>query len=172
MKLWPVLSCTVVLFSAGCQKASSGTACQLQYSGNYTGSVNDPAGCASIAPATAASAGTWVLTVNSHHATEGGVDLGLVVNLGAIPATGAYTSETIGGWQLVGTTLQTCRYSAGTLSVPSGNLTLNLSSVPAPVSAAPASGVAHGTLHVEQFVQAPSGVNCGPGDTESVDLAF
>jgi hypothetical protein len=169
---WPVLAVAFLL--SGCQKSGGSSACLLQYSGNYAGAVSEAAGCATVAPATTASAGTWVLAFNSTHAVTGGVDLGLVINLGAFPATGLYTSETIGGWQAVGSTLQTCRYSGGTMSIPGGNMTLNLASIPPPSGpgASPGSGVAHGTVHVEQFVQAPSGVNCGPGDIESFDLAF
>jgi len=54
-----------------------------------------------------------------------------------------------------------CIFQAGATAVPTGSFTLALDST------AP-----HGTLRIVDYVLALRGTNCGPGDTETLTIAF
>jgi hypothetical protein len=146
---------------------SSSDNCEARYSGNYEDSVSTAPGCGKLAPSSA-NAGDWELQLTST-SVRNNVTLSVQIDVGSSPAPGSFSSENVAHWQAVGASNQNCEYSAGDQSVPVGNFTLMLASVPA---LSGAGGVAHGTLQLQQYVQAPPTVDCGPGDSETVDFEF
>jgi len=145
---------------AGCQ----GDTCRATYLGNYTGEVSAAGGCGTIAAATSAP-GDLSLFVSL--ASKEGVTLAAELDLGSSPTPGALTSASVMSWQAVASANSDCEYSAGDQSVPNGNFMLTLTEVPST-----AGGAAHGTLQLQQWVQAPPGTDCGPGDVEQVNVDF
>jgi hypothetical protein len=150
----------------GCGSGSGGTpdaGCRANYSGNYAASVT-AATCASLGSDADGGPGT-VLEVSLSPASGTGVRLDVQIDLGEAPQAGDWSPESTAGWSAIGIAAQNnCGFNAGSASAPQGNFTLTLTSVGA-------SG-AHGTLQLEQYVHAPPMVDCGPGDTESVDVTF
>jgi hypothetical protein len=152
--------------ACGASNGASGHACYIRYSGNTTNSV-------SVSNCVALTSGgdggrDVVLSLKAAATTSHPIQFNAKLDLGPSPATGQISSETVQGqWSVVGISAETgCEFSAGDQSVPTGNFTLTLSAVSA--------SVAHGSLHAEQYVQAPPTptVDCGPDDTETVNVTF
>jgi hypothetical protein len=143
--------------------AGADAGCHATYSGNRTAQVS-AASCATISSGADGGLGT-VLGLTLPATGADGVQLDVQIDLGASPGPGDVSSQLVASWSAIAIAAQNnCAYLAGSDSVPRGNFTLSLSSV------APAG--AHGVLHVEEYVHAPPMVDCGAGDTESVDVTF
>jgi hypothetical protein len=151
---------------AACGSGPSGTpdaGCHVTYSGNYAASVA-AATCASLSTEADGGPGT-VLEVSLSPASNDGVRLEVQIDLGEDPQAGDSSSETTASWSAIGIAAQNnCSFNAGSASVPQGNFTLTLTSITA--------SEAHGSLQLEQYVHAPPTVDCGPGDTESINVTF
>ncbi len=140
-------------------------ACQVTYSGNFTGVASSATACGTLSTANDGGPDDGVtLTLGFKATTNDSVQLDVKINLGASASTGDVTSENVNSWSAVGlAAANNCLYSAGSAAVPPGNFTMTLSSV---------TGTPHGMLHIEQYVQAPPAVDCGAGDVETVDVTF
>lgn len=91
------------------------------------------------------------------------------IDLGASPAPGTYSSETVALWNALASQRLgegACVYSAGAGAVPPGSFRLALAAID--LTAA----TAHGTLSLTQHVLALPGTACGPSNTELVTLTF
>ena len=158
---------------AGCSSGGAGAppGCTMLFSGNVTGSVSLPAGCASLAPAAeAGSSGGTVLTVRASSTAHAG--LVVSVDLGPSPSAGSYSPETVANWSALGLAgaSSDCAYTAGSTAVPSGSFALDIT------SAGGAGGGAlpevHGSIDLQLEVHAPPATDCGPEDIENVTLTF
>jgi hypothetical protein len=106
-----------------------------------------------------------VLDVSLTPSGNDGVRLDVQIDLGESPQAGDFSSGTSASWSAIGVAAQNnCAFSAGSAVVPAGSFTLTLTSITA--------SEAHGSLKLEQYVHAPPTIDCGPGDTESVDVTF
>ncbi len=151
----------VVLFMIGCgdNSATSTAACTTIFSGNLAAKVESPDACATLG----ADGGFGV----SVTASASGTTLMVSIELGMSPSATTYTSETVTDWAALAERTTSdgggCVYAAGTQAVPTSSFTLVL---------ADASDTPHGDLQLVQYVQAQPQTDCGPGDTEMVDITF
>ncbi|HEY2746632.1 MAG TPA: hypothetical protein VGL86_18510 [Polyangia bacterium] len=156
----------VAIAAGGC---GGGDQCHVDFAGNFNDSVGEKSGCGVMTQAASGdSAGDWMLALaamsdNPPSAFSASIDLG------PMPMAGTFSPATVTNWKAIGETDMNCELSAGAQSVPAGNFMLSVTSLSA-LDQPPV--VAHGLLHVEQYLQAPPGVDCGPGDTETVDYTF
>ncbi len=154
--------------SAACGDGAQGPAtCRVKYRGNFAASEASDAVCAHLVASDDAHPDDLSLRVELTSAEPDGIDFEAQIYLGAHPQPGRLSSRSVGArWSALGKRGESgCAYSAGDQSVPTGSYTLKLTDVDA-------KGAAHGTLHVEQSLHAPLGVDCGPDDAETVDVAF
>jgi hypothetical protein len=155
----------VALAAAGC---GGEVACHAEFTGNFTAEVDPPAGCGTMSKGTGAQASDWILELRAMP-NGGKVSFDAQIDVGPAPAAGMLSSQTTAHWQAVAVTDANCELSAGNQSTPGGAFTLTLTSV---TGLDKATATAHGTLLLTQALQAPSGVDCGFGDTESVYYTF
>jgi hypothetical protein len=130
-------------------------ACPATFSGNFADHSLAAANCARLDPALELSIASPVI----------GAPLAISLDLGAAPAAGPYSSETVAHWSAVQARSigdGACVYSAGDEVVPIGSFTLDLADPVGP----------HGTLAVELTVHAVDGTRCGAGDREHVEIVF
>jgi hypothetical protein len=160
---WIGFSVVAVLALSATSGCGGSQACHADFSGNYSESADQPAGCTTLTQSTSVDTmGDWLLGIS---ATSKKVPsaMSVQIDVGANAAAGDFSSATVTDWQSMGETAANCELSAGAASVPTGNFTLSLTAAsPAP----------RGTLHIEQYVQAPANVDCGAGDVEIVDITF
>ena len=133
----------------------AGAACTATYRGNFDEDAASPIACASSAT------GSLAISAPSATLVE---PLAITIELGGA-AIGAYSSETVGGWDVRGTRLVTnaqCLFVAGNDVTPAGSFTLSLASV-APL---------HGTLDLVLTVLQTPFTNCGADLGETVEVAF
>lgn len=150
--------------------ADAAAGCEVTYAGNISATATTAPGCASLtaAPVDGGPDGA-TLVVSVPATSQSGIQLDARIAVGANPVAGVLSSTDVARWQVSAVVVATyCFYSAGSAAIPTGTFTLTLSSVPGSGDA----GAVHGSLHVEQYVHAPQGVDCGSGDIETVDLAF
>ncbi len=151
--------------AAGCGGTSE---CRVEFSGNFNDSVSVPSGCGVVTQsASGDNSGDWVLQLSAMSDNPPSA-FSAEIDLGAMPSAGMFSPSTVTNWQAIGETDMNCELSAGAMSVPAGNFTLSVTSLSLDKSPV----VAHGLLHVEQFLQAPAGIDCGAGDTETIDYTF
>jgi hypothetical protein len=154
----------LLVFCACGQSSPQGVdaGCRATFAGNSAGSAT-VASCASLS--TAADGGSdGTLRLDLPAATSSGVTWNVEIDLGDSPQAGDFSSRSASRWSALGIVGSNhCVYSAGALAVPPGNFTLTLTA---------AGSDPHGTFHAEQWVQAPVSTDCGPGDTETIDLTF
>ena len=100
------------------------------------------------------------------------IPLAVAIGVGADPAVGLYSSETVQDWSVDSYERDTaggggaCLYSAGGSATPPGSFTMTLTAVDA------AAGVAHGSLSIAAWVLVFPGTHCGTDDMESIELTF
>ncbi len=159
-----ILAALLPAAAAGCSGSSSAQDCAVEIAGDTSETAQLPADCAKLAPPADAGA-AYVLTLSA--STPDLAQLTIAVPLGDDPSAGDYSSEGLSDWSAIATVAgdSNCTYAAGTLSVPTGSMTLNLT------SAGP-NTTPHGTLDATLYVHAPLATDCGPSDTERVVLAF
>ena len=139
---------SAALLLASCGGRSDG--CRFDFSGDVTTQTTSSGACATLSD-------TGTLDLES---AGGAIRLTASFELG-VDRTGTFGPTTVQHWQSLGVAGQTnCAYAAGDQASPGGDFTLWLEA-----------GV-HGTLHLATSVQAPQGVDCGPGEVESVDVSF
>ncbi|HVW30358.1 MAG TPA: hypothetical protein VHC69_33600 [Polyangiaceae bacterium] len=154
----------VAVAAAACSDSgASSPSCHVQVAGDTSETATLSAHCATLSPAGDGGAG-YVLTVSAQ--TDHLSSLSITVPLGDPPSPGVYSSASLTDWSAVASVAgdSNCAYSAGTSSVPTGNLILNLTSVEG--------GRAHGTLKATLYVHAPLFTDCGRSDAEEVAFAF
>ncbi len=161
--------------AGGC--SSSSPTCAVTFSGGVAESGSVAAGCGTLTLAStdggAADGGdagaaqpsgyTLALTASSTSVTNLDINIGL----GDTPTVGMFSSDTITDWSAIGLTMNGCGYGAGSLAVPVGSFTLNLTDVSKTTPP-----TVHGTLDMTLYVHAPPAMDCGPSETESVLLTF
>ncbi|HEX4403392.1 MAG TPA: hypothetical protein VH560_01095 [Polyangia bacterium] len=151
----------------GCSSSSS--SCAVTFAGGVAESGTVAAGCGTLTLASAdagaptSSGYDLAFTASSAHV----INLEIDINLGAAPAVGMFSSDTITAWSVVGLAMNGCPYGAGPEAVPVGSFMLNLTDVS---KATPP--VVHGTLDMTMYVHPPAMTDCGPTETESVLLTF
>jgi hypothetical protein len=134
--------------------------CHVDLSGNFTESSDSTDACPTLAPD---DTGHQVLAATVASTTLG-TSFDISVDLGPMPATGLYSSETVATWNALAIQERgqgECIFQAGATAVPTGSFTLTLD------DAAP-----HGTLRILNYVLALLGTNCGAGDIETLELRF
>lgn len=142
-----------------------GNACVASFTGNFDAETTGSANCATLS----GSAGTNDVTLELGLGAGKDLDAPLMVSidLSSAPTAGEVSSETTTSWSALGLRevgSGACVFSAGASGVPTGSFTMTLTSIDATS--------AHGELVIEQFLQAQPGVDCGAGDTETVDARF
>jgi len=162
------LLCLVAL--AGCssspatQDAGAGQ-CSVSLSGNVddTGTTD---GCPKYGyQADAGVAGGWVLDVDLSTTKVG--RLRAVIDLGASPSSGTFTSAAIADWWAIGISASAdCQFVASPGNDASFSLTLSVTQGDAGIESV------HGTLSLQLPVQAGDGVDCGPRDVEYAEVTF
>lgn len=158
----------------GCSRGNGLAACAVTYSGNFADSAFEPVGCATLVADTAGFAAPGAANVLAIDSTKpDGVEMALRIVLPIPPSRGVFTPESVTRWSAVGYRAGGgCRFAAGSHSTPEGGFTLRIDSI----EGEGAGARAHGRLHVDQYVQArvlaAFGADCGPGDTEQVDVVF
>ena len=130
----------IAVSAAGCSSSSS--PCTAQFSGDVTETGTLAAGCGALTQDVDGGASAYVLKLSASSAHV--ADLEVSITLGAAPAAGMLSSDTLADWTAMGLGGDggSCGYSAGGQAVPTGSFTLNVTSV----SGDAASRVAHGTL--------------------------
>jgi hypothetical protein len=134
-----------------------GSACIATFAGNFASSSESADNCAQVSGSMLAFA---VASRDLDAPLMIAIDLGFV-------GSGAFSSETAQAWSALAsrsTAAGECVYSAGAQSVPTGSFAMTIASIDA--------ASAHGELRVVQYVQAQPTVDCGSGDTETVDVQF
>jgi hypothetical protein len=142
----------------------AGAGCAANFTGAYADYASSPATCAMLSTDSASGDQLLEFSIDSHTL---GAEVMIEIDLGAAPATGPYTSETLGTWHAVEADSRAdggCVYSAGSEVVPNGNFALTLTALD--------TATAHGTLDVLQYVHALEGTDCGANDNESIHVAF
>jgi hypothetical protein len=148
-------------------------ACAATLTGNVTEASRADALCPRLLPA-ATMGHTMIRFVVA--STAMGTSIGINIDLGAQPATGAYSSETTAIWSALA--IETtpavdgaCIFTAGAMSVPAGNFQLRIDAIDL------VAGTVHGELSLLMFVlprTTEQGVqtDCGAGTTESLVVTF
>jgi hypothetical protein len=182
-----MLACTDAA-SSGTPSTSS--SCAFQMGGAFTEPNTLLAKCISLNYQDATDvddAGTvspagWILVIDG--TAPDGSQILVNINVGATPASGDYSSETLVNWYAsvdnrldsgmeaveaaaFGGWSAQCVYIAGTSWVPSGSFVLHLDSVT--TTGTPS---AHGTLSLVTYAHAPAEGNCGSNETENVAVDF
>jgi hypothetical protein len=142
----------------------AGVTCAATFAGNFADTTSSQQTCAQL---TKASGSDDVLLGFAIDSGVLGAQATISIDLGIAPATGAYSSETLATWHAVeARSIEdgACVYSAGSVVVPTGSFQLQLGDLDA--------AGAHGSLSVVQYVHAVDSANCGPFDTEMIDVAF
>lgn len=135
---------------------------------DFTGNFAETAHAASCVRLIADAAGATTLSLSIPVMTLA-TKLTVSIDLGASPAPGSYSSETVALWNALASQRLgegACVYSAGAGAVPPGSFRLALAAIDL------AAGTAHGTLSLTQYVLALPGTACGASDTELVTLTF
>ena len=152
----------VLLALAACSPGDAAppdaTTCVATFGDNFADTTSSPAACATV------TGGTLTFAIDSQAL---GSTLAIAIELGAAPAIGTYSSETIATWSTAAARSIDdggCVYTAGDQVIPHGSFTLSLAAIDA--------GTAHGTLEVIQAVHALQGTDCGASDRETVDVVF
>ena len=134
-----------------------GSACIATFAGNFASSSESADSCPQVSGSNVAFAVA---------STELDAPLMISIELGHA-GSGAFSSETAPSWSALAsrsTPAGECVYSAGAQSVPTGSFAMTIASIDA--------SSAHGELRVVQYVQAQPTVDCGSGDSETVDVQF
>jgi hypothetical protein len=136
--------------------------CTAQFAGDFAESAT-AGSCATI---TIDGSGETMLALAIPSATLA-PEVAASFDLGASPAPGAYSSDSVTTWsargvQTIGT--GACVYNAGTTAVPQGNFAMTLDAVDA--------SSAHGSLSLALWVLAYPGTDCGADNIEQVQVAF
>jgi hypothetical protein len=151
---------------SGCS-SSGGAVCSIRFSGDVDEEGRLGPGCALVAAAAGdAGASGDVLTLGATSAHFAVFQIS--INLGASPAAGTFSSETVPDWSADGLDVANCGYTAGRQAAPTGSFTMKLTDV----MAAPSGTVAHGTLDMTLYVHAPPGTDCGIYPNEQVHAVF
>ena len=161
---------TAMALSVGACSSSSTPDCDIEFTGNHTADVTSDKSCGDLGVVAGSTDVVWSLDASANMGQD--IQLAISVDLGsATPTAGTFSSETVTNWQAIGTVASTnCVYSAGDQAIPSGDFTLTITDII--VGAGGAATSSHGTFHADQYVQAPVGVDCGAGDTQTIDITF
>ena len=149
--------------------------CTVTFSGDFAESAFVDGGCSSITPST--DAGTdagpdWILQLQAFSSS---LQAPMVVrlDLGPSPSPGMYSNDTVTLWSAETTSpagpMTFCNFVAGSLAVSNGSFNATVTSVDGVASG---QGTAHGTLSVQQYLEASAGTNCGTSNIEIVNFAF
>jgi hypothetical protein len=161
----------LALAGGGC--SSSSASCAVTFSGGIAESGSVAAGCGTLtkasadggADAGAATSSGYALALTAMSANVTNLDVN--IGLGDTPTVGMFSSDTITDWSAIGVAMNGCGYGAGTEAVPIGSFTLNLTDVSKDTPP-----TVHGTLDMTLYVHAPPMTDCGPSETETVNLTF
>jgi hypothetical protein len=138
--------------------------CSALFSGSYRETIASAGACATLSSAAGSSDVLLGFALDSQVL---GAQVMISFDLGPAPTVGSYSSETVASWVAVGAQSignGACVYSAGDQVVPTGSFTLTLTALSAKT--------AHGNATVAEYVHADDGTNCGPADTELIQLVF
>jgi hypothetical protein len=143
----------------------------VAFSGDYQDRTVVNGSCAQLFPSP--DAGTdagpdWVLELQAYSAVAFAPTT-VQIDLGPTPSVGTFSPTTVTAWSAQAGTPSGCEFSAGNLAVSQGTFELTLTDLS---TLAGATGVAHGTLQVQQYVQAMEGTDCGSSDEELVHFDF
>ena len=151
--------CVAAAACGAAPAAPDAATCALALGGNFDETASSPAFCPTVA------AGELDFTLPS---SVLGSPIDAAIDLGAAPASGTYSSETVARWRLIAARSVgvdgACVYSAGDEVTPHGSFTLALTAID--------QMTAHGTLDAILWVHAVTGTDCGGGDTETVHVSF
>ena len=142
----------------------AGATCTATFAGGFVDTTSSGAACAQVGKASGSDDVLLGFAIDSRVL---GAQATISIDLGVAPATGSYSSETLATWHAVEARSindGACVYSAGSVVTPIGSFQLALAAVDG--------DSAHGSLSIVQYVHAVDGANCGPSDTETVDVAF
>jgi hypothetical protein len=157
------LGLVALLVGAGCSSSSDG--CTARFSGAVAETGTVTSGCGTLSQAADGGAsGDSLLTLNAMSAHIGA--LAVSIDLGATPAVGTLSSETVMNWSATGVASGTaaCGYEGGNEAVPTGSFTLTITDA--------TTTVAHGTLDMTLYVHAPPATDCGASETEDAHFTF
>ncbi len=149
---------------AGCGDACP-QSCEVSLSGNVTETSASPAACPTLR--VGGPTDEDVILVFAIPSVALGTNLGVQIDLGAMPVPGDLSSETVVGWSAVAIESipanGACVFLAGATAVPAGYFDLQLASI--------AASTAHGHLELHMSVlprTTDQGVqsDCGAGTTE------
>jgi len=165
--------------------------CHATFSGDYADTAFIDGGCALLVPAPVGDGGTafpecspLAPGVPSGAGADGGPDwilqfqlpssvvqatTTIQIDLGPTPSVGTFSTNTIPTWCAVAITPVGCEFSSGSESSSVGGFTLTLSALTGLESGA---AIAHGSLEVQQYVEAPSATICGSSNEEHIHLDF
>jgi hypothetical protein len=161
--------------------------CQVTYSGDYQDHAFLDGGCAllvaaptydggsvfpecsALAPRAPSSASPdWILQLQLPSPVIQATTT-IQLDLGPAPSPGSFSASTVQRWCALAISPVGCEFSAGSESASMGSFQLTLTSVAGLESGA---GTAHGSLEVQQYVQAPSATICGASNSELIHLEF
>jgi hypothetical protein len=164
-RLAPLPLCLVLgAGSSGCSSLSN--SCSVSFSGFISEAGSVAPGCGTLTKdADAGTGGGYVLSLSA--SSQHVANLDAEIDLGATPAVGTFSSDTIANWSAFGLAGSGCGYNAGNQAVPTGSFTLTLNEV-----SNGASFAAHGTLDLTLYVHAPPATDCGPDETEDAHFTF
>ena len=161
MRWWPLLVLAACGDNGDVRDPRVTGECIATFAGNFSDASTTADNCATVRPGERTE-----LSFGITSAVIGGT-LGITLDLGPMPLPGRYTSTTVAPWSAFAirqVATGGCIYQAGDTAVPPGDFTLELDEL--------APDAAHGTLAIDQHVLAIQGTDCGPGDTETVTIAF
>ncbi|MCE9577041.1 MAG: hypothetical protein K8W52_28095 [Deltaproteobacteria bacterium] len=136
--------------------------------GTLSGNLAEPISAAECAALVREGDGQLALRLDIPSAVAA-TTFGVEIELGPAPAVGAYGPATVTAWSALAlrdAAPGTCVYRAGATAVPAGSFALTLDALDAGTL------TAHGSLEVVLYVLAVTTANCGPGDTETISIAF
>jgi len=153
----------LLAMATGCSSSNEG--CAARFSGGVTETGTVTSGCGTLSQdADGGASGDALLKLSAMSAHIGALEVS--IDLGATPAAGALSSETVMTWSATGVASGTaaCGYVAGNEAVPTGSFTLTITDA--------TTGVAHGTLDMTLYVHAPPATDCGASETEDAHFTF
>ncbi|HEY4105049.1 MAG TPA: hypothetical protein VGM44_14220 [Polyangiaceae bacterium] len=147
--------------------------CSARFSGNSSDSLTLGDDCGALAVAAdAGPVGAYLLSFHGSSTEIPSADVSIY--LGAAPAAGMFSGQSVSSWSFTTTSSKNagCEFVAGSSAVPTGNLTLTLSSLALSSADADGGGSAHGTLSATLYLHAPPNTDCGAGELEDATIVF
>lgn len=145
--------------------AGNGAICAVQLSGNSSSALSLPS-CGALS-FSAGDGGATEIVLSFHWSTATLRALDVAIGLGASPAVGDYSSQTLREWSALGVARSGCEYVAGSDSVPRGSFKLTLSDVEIVDAGVPTIADSGADAAVE--IRADSGADSGADSDADLD---